>query len=820
METLFRDLRQALRMLANNPAFTATALLSLALGIGANSAIFSTFNSLLWRPLPATDPEQLVMVYGRTHGQVISQGFSYPEYRDYREQSTAFSGLLAYTQVAVGISSEGQDSTRAFAEAVTGNFFQVLGIKPALGRAFLPDLEGDHIGARPVVMLSHLYWQRRFASDPAIVGKIVRLNGQPFTVIGVAPAGFNGVSAIYFAPNFWIPFGAVPQLMPGNGNIFEDRTARGLRLLGRLKPGVPVASAQAEISTIAGRLAQAYPDTSRDQTVTVYPELQTRPEVEISRATNLIALIFLGLTGLVLLIACANVANLLLARSVARRREIAVRLALGARRQHLVRHLFTESVVLALFAGVLGLAVGAVTVRLLQAIRIPTDIPLNLEIRTDPHVVLFTLAIALLASIAFGVVPALQASRPDLVSALKGETPTISSGRRGLSLRNALVVTQVSVSLVLLVATGLLLRSVAGARTIDPGFRIENRLLMSFDPSVVSYDQQRATTFYRLLLERLQHTAGIQSATLASFVPLDWPVGTQNVIIEGRVAEPGQDAVQIMNSVVDPEYFRTLGTTIKSGRAFTNRDDESSPPVVLVNEVMARRYWPNQNPIGRRIRFGGPGEPFREVIGIVGDGKYRQLSEAPRPYMFLPARQNFRSARSLVIQTADPSGAIASVRREVRALDPAMPILEVKTMAEHMQRAYLGPRLSATLIGPAGLLALVIVAVGLYGVMSYSVSQRTRELGIRIAVGAKPRDILVLVMRQGLTLTGIGLLLGLAAAAAVARLIANLLFGISPADPVTFALVPLVLIGVAAVATYVPARRALQVDPLVALRAE
>ncbi|MEW5984199.1 MAG: ABC transporter permease [Acidobacteriota bacterium] len=819
MGLLVRDVRHAFRLLVRNPGFTATALLSLSLGIGATSALFSTFNSLLWRPLPANDPEQIVVLYSRIEGQAFSEGFSYPEYRDYRAQTTAFSGLAAFAPVSLGIATDDGDATRAFGEAVTADYFDLLGVRPVLGRVFLPD-EGRQGSAAPVAILNHSYWERRFGSDPSIVGRTITLNGHAFTVVGVAPPGFNGTYAIYFAPNLWIPIATLPQIRTTGGQYLEDRNARGVRLLGRLKPDVDLAAVQAEVSTVASRLAQAYPDTTKDRAVVVYRELDTRPEVEISRATNIVALIFIGLTALVLLIACANVANLLLARSAARRREIAIRLALGAQRGHLVRQLLTESLLLALAAGTLGLAVGWVATRLLQSIRVPTDIPLNLEIHLDPRVVLYTLAVSLVASLAFGLIPALQASRPDLIPAIKGGDALATRGRRWFTLRNALVVSQIGVSLILLVTAGLFLRSVSGARTIDPGFHLENRALLSFDPGLIGYDRDRTDTFYRLLRDRLKQTPGVEAVTFAAYVPLDFSSSSENVIIEGRPAEPGKETVQLMSSVVDADYFATMGTSVVAGRAFTDRDGADATAVVIVNETMARTYWPGQDPIGRRLRFSGPNEPLRRVVGVAADGKYRQLSESPRPYLFVPSSQRYRSERTLVVKAPDLAASLASVRREVRTLDPAMPILDVKTMDQHMERAYLGPRLSAMLIGPAALLALVIAAVGLYGVMAYSVSRRTRELGIRMALGANPRDIVGLVMRQGLLLTGVGVGVGLLGAAAAARLVANLLFGVTPADPLTFALVPLVLLAFAALATFVPARRALRVDPLVAVKAE
>ncbi len=821
MGSLVRDVRHGVRILIKNPAFTATAVLSLALGIGANSALFSIFNSLLWKPLPVSHPAQIVAVYSTAEGQAFSQGFSYPEFRDYTEQVTALTDLVAFTPVDVAFSSEGGENTRAFVEAVSGNYFRALGVVPAIGRAFGPD-EAGGANAQPLAILSHLFWERRFASNRAIIGRTVKLNGHAYTVIGVAPPDFAGAYAIFFTPHLWIPLETVPRLSSGNAGFLEDRRSRGLRLLGRLKPGVDVPRAQAEVATIAARLAAAYPDVSKGRTARVYPELATRPEVEISRATNVIAMIFLGLTGLVLLIACANVANLLLARSAARQREIAVRLAVGAGRGHLIRQLLTESLVLALAAGVLGLGIGYAMAKGVASIQVPTDFPLSISVAIDLRVVLFTFVVSVLASVAFGLVPALQASRPNLVPALKGETVNVRAAGRKLTLRNALVVTQVAISMVLLVNAGLFLRSVAGARTIDPGFRIENRVLLSFNPTLIGFDRDGTRNFYRQLLERVRRFPGVEAATLAAAVPLDFETWSAGITIDGRPAEPGKEVIQVLDSIVDTDYFRTLGTPIVQGRPFTDRDTDTSTPVVIVNQTMAKRYWPGENPIGRRIRLTGADDTApREVVGVAADGKYRQLVETQRAYLFLPASQNYRSQMTLVINTSkDAAGVIAAARREAQAASPAMPIFEVKTMAQHMERAYLGPRLSAMLIGPAGFLALVIAAVGLYGVMAYSVSQRTREIGIRVAIGARPADVLASIMRQGLGLAVIGLVAGLAAALASTRLVANLLYGVAPTDLATFLAVPALLLLVSAAATYLPARRALRVDPLTALRSE
>ncbi len=485
-----------------------------------------------------------------------------------------------------------------------------------------------------------------------------------------------------------------------------------------------------------------------------------------------------------------------------------------------MRQLLVESVLLALAAGAVGLLVGAAATGVVASVQVPTDLPLAFEFETDLRVVLFTLAMSLFAGIAFGLLPALRTSRGDLVPALKdGGAPDAS--RRRLTLSNGLVVAQVAASLVLLIVAGLCLKSVGGARTIDPGFEAANRVLFNFSPSLVGYDEARSAGFYRVLLDRLRQQPGIEAATVAHFVPLDFSSGGGDVIIEGRATEPGKDKFQTQASTVDEQYFRTLGTPIRQGRSFNERDTASSLPVVIVNETFARTIWPGQDPIGRRIQYDLPNGPFLEVVGVAADGKYRQLTEAPAPYVYLPFAQRHQYRATVVVAyKGDLASAVGAVRREVKAIDPAMPIFEVKTMDQFLERAMMAPRMSAMLAAPAGLLAAIIAALGLYGVMAYSVSRRTREVGIRMAIGAAPLNIVRMVMRQGMALAGVGLVLGLTLAAAGTRFVAILLFGVTPTDPIVFAAVPLLLALVAALACYIPARRAVKVDPLRALRAE
>jgi predicted permease len=812
------DLRHAIRLLVRNPLFTLVAALSLGLGIGANSALFSMFNSLLWRPLPVESPDRLAVAYTRTADATFYDGFSYPEFQDYAA-AKVFQDLAAYTLVECAVGAPGQEAARIYGEAVSGTFFQVVKPRLQLGRGFRPE-EGSTIGRDPVVVLGHRLWQRRFQGNPSIVGRSITLNNQPFTVVGVAAPEFHGVFAVYFFSDFWVPLTMMPRLEPAYASAMQSRDMRQVRLIGRLPAGGTVQQAQVAMQTVAARLATAYPGTNRGVKAHVFRELDTRPEVEIASAANGVAMLFLGVTALVLLIACANVANLLLARAGARRKEIAMRAALGASRWQIVRQLLVESLLLSLLAGAAGLAIGSAAAGLVASAQVSTDIPLIFEFHTDLRVVLFTLGASLLAGVAFGLLPALRASRGDLVPALKDGAAT-GPRRRRLTLSNGLVVAQVAASLMLLIVAGLCLKSIGGARTIDPGFNTAHRVLFNFSPSLVGYDDARSARFYQVLLDRVRRLPSVEAATAAHFVPLDYNSGGGDIVIEGRATQPGKEKFQTLASTVDDQYFRTLGTPVRQGRAFTERDTSSSLPVAIVNETFARTIWPGQNPIGRRLQYDLPDGPFLEVVGVAADGKYRQLTEAPRPYLYLPFAQRHQYRATVVVTyRGDLATAVASMRREVTAIDPAMPIFEVKTMDQFLERAMMAPRMSAMLAAPAGVLAALIAALGLYGVMAYSVSRRTREVGIRMAVGAAPLNIVRMVMRQGMGLAAIGLVAGIVLALLGTRFIAILLFGVTPTDPLVFFGVPLLLAAVAALACYIPARRAIKVDPLTALRAE
>ena len=820
MYNLIGDARYAVRLLRKNPSFTVSAVLSLGLAIGANTALFSIFNSLLWKPLPVEEPDSLVRIYAKGAVQsYLYQNFSYPEYLDYSAQSEALSGIAASTGAEVGLRTAGADASRAFGEAVSDNYFELLGLRPRLGR-LLTSRHGA-LNTAPEVVISHRFWERRLNSDPAVVGQTIWLSGVAFTIVGVTPSGFRGTYSVsVFAPDLWLPLGAMLQLDPARRDMLQNRRDRSFQLIGRLKPGVSASQAQAALRLIAGNLQRAYPESNKGVTPLVFREIDTRPEVYSSRTVNIAAQIFLVFAALVMFVACANVANLLLAREGARQRETALRLAMGAGRARVVVQLLVEAVVLAFAAGSMGMLSAHAASKAVSSLNLPGDIPVVFEVSTDLRVALYTLALSLLAAVAFGLVPALRASRPNLVPALKsGIAGNAGVRRRGFTLTNALLVTQVAVSLVLIVVAGLFWRSIAGAHTVDPGFEIPQRTLVTFNPSLLHYDAGRTSAFYRKLLDRVSLAPGVEHAALARWVPLGFQVEETTLIVQGAEARADSEKKRALLNIVTPDYFDTLGLRVRGGRKITTQDTGSSVPVVIINETLARLAWPGQDPLGRQLRSDIEGAPWLMVIGVIADGKYLNLTESPRPYMLRPLAQVPRTDLTLVVKAArDNENALTTIRREVQALDPSMPLLDVKTMEQQMAKPLFVPRALAGLATPAALLALIIASVGVYGVIAYSVNRRTREIGIRLAIGANPRGVAAQVMAQGLTIVGIGLAIGGTAALAMGRVIRRMLLGVGPADPLTFAGTFVLLIAVAAAATWLPARRASRLDPAVALR--
>jgi putative ABC transport system permease protein len=816
-----KDVRYALRMMRRNPGFTAVAAGSLALGIGANAAIFSLADALTLRPLPVRHPSEIVCVRGRLPDNPFGTSFasvSYPDYLDFRDKSRSFDGLVAHNIVSAAFAAGASELPRlTLAVLVTSDFFRVLGVEPSLGRGFRPE-ENQAPGRDPVAVLSHGTWQTAFGGDPEVVGRIVRVNGVALTVVGVAPAGFTGVDA-YARPAVYIPLMMAPALLgPDGERILDKRDERVLSVKGRLRRGVSVAQAEADLATIASGLERGYPDTNRKQGVAVRTPLRAR--IESSPVDAALVGLLMGLVALVLLIACANVANLLLSRSGARAREIAVRLAIGAGCARIVRQLVTEGLLVALLGGGLGLGIALAGVRFFSNIPLPSDLPVLLGVQLDERVVGFSLLASVLSVFAFGLVPALRAARADLVSSLKeGDGGRGRGGRiRG---RQALVVAQVALSLVLLSAAATFMRGFERTAMGDPGFRTRGLFTAAFDPTVLRYSLEQSRDFYGTLILKAWELPGVKSSALTTALPWGDP-DSFNVVPEGRPLPEGQPTLSAFGAVVDEHYFDTFGVAIVKGRGFEETDRESSPRVAVVNEVAARKYWPGQDAIGKRLRLESADGPWAEVVGVAKTHKYIWVGEPPTEYIYLPAAQTARRQMTLLLESRDDAEALAAPLRElVRSLDPNMPVHDLRTMEDFFQkRAVTLPAMIVDTVGSIGLLGLVLALVGLYGLMAYSVSRRTREIGIRMAIGADRGTVLGMVLRQGLGLSLVGIAVGLVAAAAVSRGLSAIIEGVAPADPVALVGVPASLLVVTTVAAIVPAWRAARVDPIRALRCE
>jgi putative ABC transport system permease protein len=825
MQTLWQDLRFGARLLRKQPGFTFIAALTLALGVGVNTAIFSAVSSLLLRPSPYAQPERLAIVFtGAEQQPRVYDDFSYLNYLDYRDRNQSFGGLIAYRMTSAAISNtSGGGADRAevvWGETVSGNYFDVLGAPPALGRGFRPE-EDRTPNTHPVVVLGHGLWRRRFNADPTIVGRSVYLNGHPFTVIGVAPERFTGTK-FALRMEFWVPL-----MMRARMNINDawrtDRSRQSLGLMGRLKPGVTIAQAEADLSLIARELEKSYPQANEGRKVQVVTEREGRVN-EAFPVMRLSSLLALAVVGLVLLIACVNVANLLLARGAARAREIGVRLSLGAGRGRIVRQLLTEGLLLSLMGGALGLLLAYWSADLLNATIPPMPYLVDLNFAPDRLTLFWATGVSLLTSVIFGLAPALSASRADLVAVVKGAGGS-GSGARRLSLRNLLVMAQLAVSVVVLVCAGLFLRSLRNAQTSDLGFNVENLVSMQLDPELLGYNVEEGKRFYAELARRVASLPGVSSAAVAHILPLSdngWSTGP--LIKEGEAPPPPNQGLYVNYSSVGVRYFETLGTRLLMGRDFTEHDGADATQVVIVNQELARRlYGGAESAIGKRFYLADSSRSPYEIVGVAADGKYRNLYEDPRPYMFLPHQQYYISQATLTAR-AQSSGALQSVvegmRREAQRLDPRLPVFDVRMAEQHMSWAYWGPKLGAGLSLVSGLLALALATMGLYGVMSYAVSRRTKEIGVRMALGAQPRDALRLIVRQGMLLVAIGLACGLVAALALGRVLTGLLLGVDAADPLAFAGVIALLALTALIACLIPARRAAKVDPMVALRFE
>jgi macrolide transport system ATP-binding/permease protein len=826
LEEFLQDLRYSTRMLLKRPGFTLIAILTLALGIGANTAILSTVNGFILRPQPVENPEELVASFwGSKKDAEVWGGFSYANYVDLRERNQSLSGMLVWSLTSAGVSGGASgDRSRAevaWGELVSANYFDVLGVKPVLGRGFLPEEERTQ-NTHPVVVISHSLWRQRFNGDAAIIGMTLYLNGAPFTVVGVAPATFKGLKFM-FHQAFWVPLMMSATL--GTGGDWE--TERGwarFNLLGRLKPSVTVAQAEADFNRIAEALAQQYPKSNADTKVQIVSERDARI-LDGTKAFRLGALLALCVASLVLLVACANVANLLLARSAARAKEIGIRLALGAGRWRIVRQLLIVSLLLALLGGGLGWLFAYWGTALVHASIPPIPFPIDLDFSPDWYVLKWMVAVTLATVVIFGLVPALAASRPDLVAVIKNAAAGELHSKRRWNLRSVLVVAQVAISIVVLICAGLFLRSLNKAEKLDPGFSTENLVTMKLDPGLLAYDEAAGKRFYAETLRRVAALPGVRAASLAAFLPLGDSNGVVGPVMKEGEPEPlPNQRIDVSSNWVGPGYFATVKTPLVMGRDFTERDTQGAPLVVIVNQEFARKFYGSeQNALGKRFRFWTSKAPLREITGIAKNGLYLNLYEDPRPYIYLPEYQLYQSGMMLLVsanKARDLPAIAESVRREITQLDARLPVSGLTLAEANMSFAYWVPRVMAGVAAAFGLLALLLATMGLYSVMTYTVSQRTREMGIRMALGAQSRNVLQLVIRQGMSLVVIGLCIGLVGAIALTRVIATLLLGVGAKDPLTFVAGAALLSIVAFVACYIPGRRATRVDPLTALRYE
>jgi predicted permease len=819
MATFWQDVRYAFRMLAKSPMLTAIVVLTLALGIGANTTIFGIVNGLFLRPLPVRSPEQIVVLAANVNGDTLGIfTLSYPQLTDIRKQADVFSDVFGSQIDLAGLTVGDQTNQFVYCH-VTGNYFSALGVQPAVGRLFLP-AEGEAGGKDPYVVLGYSYWQQKFAGDPGVVGKQALIDGQEATIIGVAPKKFQGTE-FAFDLDGYVPMNLQPD--QDVAKIWSDRTMRTLAVMARLKPGVSLKQAQSSMDVVAQRLGKQYPPSDKGIAIRVIPERLSRPRPSASNIVPFIAGTFLVLAALVLLLACMNVANILLVRGTMRQREMAIRAALGASRSRLIRQMVTETMVLASIGAACGVALGQWASGSVVSLLPPSRFPIALDFSFDWRVFAYALTAALLTGALVGVWPALRAGRADVGSVLQAGGRSDTAGVSRHRVRSVLVVAQVGGSLVLLIVAGLFLRSLSRAQTAYLGFDADHVLNLTLDPKEVGYDEARTKNFYRDLETKVRALPGVQSVSLAFSIPMGTVNDGTPVYAEGHPLAPDQSAPVIIYNRVDAPYFDTMRVPLLRGRAFREDDDEKAPLVAIVNKTMANQLWPNEDPIGKRFSFKGETGPFTEVVGLAGDGKYIFIGWDKQPYFYVPEAQHTTSYRTLQIRTSvPPETLITQVQNVVRELAPNLPVSDVQTMKQALSggNGFFIFRVGAILAAAMGLLGLTLAVVGVYGVVSFAASQRTHEIGIRMALGADRRNILMLVLRQGLALVMGGVVSGVVVAWALTRSMATLLMGVSPTDALTFVTATLLLGGIGLWACYAPARRAMRLDPIEALRYE
>jgi predicted permease len=821
LESVRRDVGYAARWLLRSPGFTLVAVASLAVGIGFNTALFSIVDALLLRPLPVERPDRLVDVYTRGSDGDTYATSSYPDYLDLRERNAVFTAMAGYSPALAAVKS-GDQSRMALGEVVTGNYFQVLGVGAALGRTLLPS--DDAAGAPRVVMISYAEWTRDYARDPGVLGRTLRVHGQPYTIVGVAPASFTGLIPM-LQPELWLPAAWVMEIEPAGiqdvvpspgATRLERRGQRWMFIKGRLKAGETAERAEANLQVIMRQLAETYPKSNDKRPIAVARNVRVHPVADALLRPVAVAL--MGGIGLVLLVACANVANMLMARASGRQKEIGIRLAIGAGRARIVRQMLTESVVLALAGAVAGAVVGRLILAGVQALPMPPTLPLALGLHMDGRVLAFTAAIATLAGIVAGLVPALQATRPDVVAELKGEVPGRRGGRRRWTFGDSLVAVQTAVTLVLLVAAGLFTRSVVQAQHVKLGFDPDGLVAVAAEYSLIGYTDERATRVFEQVRDRVRSMPGVESVSLTLRQPLSINQTRNSIFFPDR-QRAGDETVPINATSVDPEYFATLGVPLLQGRNFNAADTPTSARVAIVNDAFARTYFPGASAVGRRFRLRGIDGPEFEIVGIVTDYKVQTVGEPPTPCIhYSMSRRPFTGQVVFARTSADPNALIAAIRREFLSIEPNTVFLDSQTMGTQVDTTLLPARLAAQAIGLVGLVATLLAAIGLYGVIAYAVARRTREIGIRMALGAEPSGVLGMIMRQGMGVTAVGLAAGSLLAWIAGRAISAGLYGVGAADPFAWAGAVGVLLGAALLANYIPARRAAHVDPSTALR--
>ena len=812
MTTFLQDLRYAGRLLRKSPLFTAIAVATLALGIGLNTAVFSAIDAMLLRPIPGVrDATELVQLYRKWPGLDYGST-SVPHYLDVRTRATdVFAEVAVWDFAPLNLSTAGR-TERIMGQMVSASFFRVLGVNAARGRTFTAD-EDTKPGAHPIAVVSHSGWQGVFGGDPQIVGRTIVLNGHRYTIVGVTPPEFRGPIPLV-APALWVPLMQIAQVMPSSARRLEDRGNNYLNSIARLRPGVSIERARDRMKAIVAELRELYSEEYKESEILLLSQSEAGIHPRFHGAQVALSTVVMAVVVMLLLIACVNVANLFLARARDRGREMAVRLSVGASRARLVRQLLTESLVFSITAGVAGLALGWGVISIVNRVRLPVDIAIEPDLRLNAPVLLFTLGVSVVTGLLFGLVPALQATRASLVPALKGEAAASGSRSR---MSRPLVVAQMALSLILLVCSGLFLRNLRAATSIDKGFDSDNLLIAGLDPGLQGYDRARSEQFYRRLLERLRAMPGVRSAALAEEVMLGLGQQDRGVEIPGYTPAKNEK-MSIDYNIVSPGYFATMGIRLLRGREFTASDDSAAQGALVVNQRFADRFWPGQDALGKRVGIGG-----REhvIVGLVPTGKYHTLGEAPLEFLYLPLAQAWKASLTINVRTAgDPAAFAPRLRAEVAALDRDLPLTDLRTMNSFLGVALFPARIVGAVLGVFGLLGLVLAAVGIYGVMSYSVAQRTREIGIRMAIGAARAQVVRLVMGQGMRLVVAGAGIGLVGALAASRLLRGVLYGSSVVDPVAFVGVPLGLTAVAMLAIWIPARRAASVDPMRALRSE